>query len=70
MAAALLQEISQDEHERARLRRQRMYEMDQVSNLLTAEERGIIRGSAEGKVEIISLLKKGLSIELNMGFLS
>ena len=40
MAAALLQEISRDENERARLRSRRMYEMDQVSNILTAEERG------------------------------
>jgi len=43
MAAALLQEISKDENERARLRSRRMYEMDQVSNILTAEERGEIR---------------------------
>jgi len=59
MATALLQEISKDENERARLRSRRMYEMDQVSNLLTAEERGEIKGRAE----IISLLKKGLSLE-------
>ena len=43
MAAALLQEIRKDENERARLRSRRMYEMDQVSNILTAEERGEIR---------------------------
>ena len=43
MAAALLQEISKDENERARLRSRRMYEMDQISNILTAEERGEIR---------------------------
>jgi len=67
MAAALLQEISRDENERARLRSRRMYEMDQVSNILTAEERGEIRGiekgKVEGKAEIIALLKKGLSLE-------
>jgi len=40
MAAALLQEISKDERERARLRSRRMYETDMMSNILTAEERG------------------------------
>ena len=63
MAAALLREISQDEHERARLRSRRMYEMDQVSNLLTAEERGEIRGMAKGEANVIALLKKGLSLQ-------
>ena len=63
MAAALLQEISQDEHERARLRSRRMYEMDQYSNLHTTLERGIIQGRAEGKAEVIALLKKGVSLE-------
>ena len=71
MAAVLLREISQDEHERARLRSRRMYEMDQVSNLLTAEERGEIRGMekgrvkgrAEGEANVIALLKKGLSLQ-------
>ncbi|MDR2542424.1 MAG: Rpn family recombination-promoting nuclease/putative transposase [Treponema sp.] len=67
MATALLQEISRDEHERARLRSRRMYETDRISDLLTAEERGEIRGKAEGiaegKAEIITLLEKGLSLE-------
>ena len=45
MAAALLREISQDEHERARARSRKMWEMDQVSNILTAEERGEIRAN-------------------------
>jgi predicted transposase/invertase (TIGR01784 family) len=40
MAATLLQEISKDEHERARLRSRRMYETDRISDLLTAEARG------------------------------
>ena len=44
MAATLLQEISKDEHERARLRSRRMYEHDRISDLLTAEERGEIKG--------------------------
>ena len=43
MASALLQEISQDENERARRRSRRMFEMDQVSNILTAELNGEIR---------------------------
>ena len=71
MAAALLQEISQDEHERARLRSRKMYEMDRVNDLLTAEDRGEARGMAKGKAEgrteerqyIMELLNKGLSIE-------
>ena len=45
MAAGLLQEISQDEHERARLRSRKMWEMDQYSNMATAEERGEIRAN-------------------------
>jgi len=45
MAAGLLQEISQDEHERARLRSRRMWEMDQYSDIATAEERGEIRAN-------------------------
>ena len=50
MAAALLQEISKDEHERARLRSRRMYETDMISNLLTAERRGEMKGRAEGEI--------------------
>ena len=52
MAAALLREISKDEHERARLRSRKMYEMDMYSNyhtaLLNAEDCGIAKGKAEG----------------------
>ncbi|MCL2213916.1 MAG: hypothetical protein FWC06_01780 [Treponema sp.] len=48
MAASLLQEISQDERERARLRSQRMYEADRISDLLTAEENGATGGRTEG----------------------
>ena len=59
MAATLLREISKDEHERARARSRKMYEMDQISNLLTSEERGfnngmekgIKKGRTEGKTE-------------------
>jgi hypothetical protein len=46
MAAKLLQEISKDEHERARLRSRRMYETDRISDLLTAEAIGEARGEA------------------------
>ena len=46
MAATLLREISQDEHERARLRSRRMYETDKESDRLTSEEIGEIRGEA------------------------
>ena len=43
MASALLQEISQDEHEKARIRSRRMYEMDKYSDYHTAIEIGEIR---------------------------
>ena len=42
--SALLREISKDERERAILRSRRMYETDLVSDLLTAEERGVMKG--------------------------
>ena len=44
MAAGLLQEISQDEHERARLLSRKKYETDLYSNLHTAERRGEMKG--------------------------
>jgi predicted transposase/invertase (TIGR01784 family) len=47
MAAALLQEISKDEQERARFRSRRMFETDMASNLLTAERKGVARGRTE-----------------------
>jgi len=40
MAAALLQEISQDERERARALSRKKFETDLYSNLHTAERRG------------------------------
>ena len=43
MAATLLQEISQDEHEKARIRSRRMYEMDMYSNLHTSIEREVLK---------------------------
>ena len=40
MTSALLTERHQDEHQRAKYRSRRMFETDQASNILTAEERG------------------------------
>ena len=48
MASALLQEISKDERERAIQRSRRMAETDRISNLLTAEARGEMRGEERG----------------------
>jgi len=45
MAATLLREISEDEHERARIRSRRMYEMDKYSDYHTAIEIGEIRAN-------------------------
>ena len=47
MATSVLREISKDEHERARLRSRKKYEMEITSNLLTAEARGEKRGEAK-----------------------
>ena len=47
MAAVILQEISKDEHERARLRSRRMYETDMESDRLTSEEIGELRSDAK-----------------------
>ena len=44
MAATLLREISQDEHERARYLSRMKFETDQYSNLHTAEARGEMKG--------------------------
>ncbi|MCL2387153.1 MAG: hypothetical protein FWC89_06335 [Defluviitaleaceae bacterium] len=51
MAGALLLDISQDERERAKLRSKRMYETDQISNILTAEARGEARGEARANTK-------------------
>ena len=48
MAATLLMEISKDEHERARIRSRKMAETDRISDLLTAEARGIEKGIEKG----------------------
>ena len=59
MAASMLREISKDERERAVARSRRMAETDRVSDLLTAEDRGELRGQAK----IIELLRNGLTLE-------
>ena len=40
MESSVLREISKDEHERAKYLSRKKYEMEMVSNLLTAEGRG------------------------------
>ena len=52
MAATLLQEISKDEHERARLRSRRMYETDKESDRLTSEEIGENRANERWQVVV------------------
>jgi len=47
MASELLMEISKDEAERARIRSRKKFEMDQTSNIITAEKRGRIEGKEE-----------------------
>ena len=47
MAATILREISKDEHERARIRSRRMYEMDKYSDYHTAIEIGELRSDAK-----------------------
>ena len=59
MAGTVLTEISKDEHERAKFMSRRKYEMEQTSNLLTAEERGRNEGKAIGKEEGI---EEGITI--------
>ena len=57
MAATVLIEISKDEHERARLRSRRMAETDRISDLLTAEERGEIKGEKKEKERTVRAMK-------------
>ena len=75
MAAQLLQEVSQDEREKAIMRSRRMAETDRISDLLTAERRGKILGREEGITEglqqglqqgqekVLAFLEQGLSLE-------
>ena len=57
VAGALLMEISQDERERAKLRSRRMFETDQISNLLTAIDR-------ERAVIALNFKKDGVPFEV------
>jgi flagellar biosynthesis/type III secretory pathway protein FliH len=75
MAGELLMSVSQDEHERARLRSRRMFLTDLASDMATSRDLGIAQGRAEGRAEgiregetkgkqiIIDLLKSGKSID-------
>ena len=62
MASTLLQEISKDERERAIMRSRRMAETDRVSDLLTAEARGIALGETRGMNKVIELLDQGIPL--------
>ncbi|MCL2231275.1 MAG: Rpn family recombination-promoting nuclease/putative transposase, partial [Treponema sp.] len=70
MAATLLREISQDEHERARYLSRMKFETDQYSNLHTAEKRGELRSDekwqgvvADKEAEIERLRKQIADME-------
>ncbi|MCL2271725.1 MAG: Rpn family recombination-promoting nuclease/putative transposase [Treponema sp.] len=63
MAAQLLQEVSQDEREKAIQRSRRMAETDRISDLLTAERRGKIEGMQQEREKVLSLFEQGLSLE-------
>ena len=75
VAAEVLTTISKDEHERAKLRSQKKFEMDMYSNIHTAEYRGKLAGRAEGRAEALAaaipfLKKKGMSAEDIAEFMS
>jgi hypothetical protein len=59
MATELLLEVSQDAAERARISSRKKFLMDQTSNLITAEKRGMIAGRAE----IFDLIAQGVPID-------
>lgn len=66
MAGNLLMSISQDERERAVFRSRRMYQTDLRSNLATAEDRGVQRGRAEGRVERnIEIARQALQMKMS-----
>jgi predicted transposase/invertase (TIGR01784 family) len=65
MAATLLMEISQDEHERARLRSRRMYETDMYSDMATAELRGELRGELKAnRKNALAMMSKGMGTDI------
>ena len=64
MAAAVLAEISKDEHERAKFLSRRKFETDMTSNLLTVEERGRRAGRLDGWRAVARDMKaEGMSVE-------
>ena len=66
MAENLLMSISQGERERAVFRSRRMYQTDQQSNIATAEDRGVQRGRAEGRVERnIEIARQALQMKMS-----
>ena len=70
MAATLLQEISQDEHEKARIRSRRMYEMDKYSDYHTAIEIGEIREREKAYQDKLTIARKALAKGLTPDFVS
>jgi predicted transposase/invertase (TIGR01784 family) len=64
VASTLLINISQDEHERARLRSERMYQSDLESNLIVARRVGEARGMKKGMKKGI---EKGIATGIEKG---
>jgi len=64
MAAAILQEISQDEKERAHFRSRKKAEMDRIHNMLTSEEIGELR--SDKKWQVIVAEKDARLVEKDM----
>ena len=68
MAAELLQEISQDEDERARLRSRKKYEMDMYTFYHSAIEDGLAKGMADGMAQGMAQgLAKGMADGMAQG---
>ena len=63
MASEVLINVSKDEIERSRLMSEYKYELDTQSRLVHAERQGEQKGRAEGRREMIELLKSGKSLE-------
>jgi len=60
MAATLLMEISQDEHERAKFRSRRKAETDRYSDIATSRERGRLEANLETAKNLRTM---GMSVE-------
>ena len=66
VAGNLLMSISQNERERAIYRSRRKFQTDLQSNLATAEDRGVQRGRAEGRVERnIEIARQALQMKMS-----